>query len=161
MRKRERDDVYSVEKGVVLYSWKTPSSYGWRVYIRHEDDSTAMYAHLSAIYVEEGQQVKGSERIGSIGDTGNCPSGKHLHLSYFGKYAKELRGEYANDPTFWIQLSGNWPTNTKVSGGFHALYRDATGNEYEHEGIDLYYSKLIDGWEEGNIDPMIQDMRIV
>jgi hypothetical protein len=158
-RLRKRDDVYNVESGEVLLILTT-GAYGIHVYIRHEDGSTAMYAHLASTHLKVEEYVEGSELIGVMGETGNCPSGIHLHISYFGKYAKELRGEHACDPTFWIQLSGNWPTNTMVSGGFHALYKDADGNEYEHEGIDLYYTQLLPNWTEGNIDPMIQDMRI-
>jgi murein DD-endopeptidase MepM/ murein hydrolase activator NlpD len=158
-RERKRDDIYAVESGEIILVLTT-GAYGIHPYIRHADGSTAMYAHLQSTPLKVGDTVEGGEFIGVMGDTGNCPSGTHLHISYFGKYAKELRGEYANDPTFWVQLN-HWPTNTKVSGGFGEIYKNVKGKEYPHEGIDFYYSKLINGWEGGNIDPMNQDMRMV
>ena len=160
VRKRERDDVYAVEGGTVLYALKTKSEYGYRIYIRHVDGSTAMYGHLESFNIKAGDVVESKDFIGTMGETGNCPSGKHLHINYFGKYALSLTGKDTSDPTFWIMLSDSWPTNTKCSGGYHAVYTDSEDNEYLHEGFDLSYTHLIAGWEHGNINAMIQDMRI-
>ena len=156
---RLRDDIYAVEGGVVFLVLTSASAYGNRIYIRHDDGSTAMYAHLSKFECSQGDCIQAGDKIGVMGDTGNG-SGTHLHISYFSKYAKELRGEYASDPTYWIILSGFWPTNTKVSGGYQEMYKDANGNSYPHEGIDFCYSELIDGWANTKIDTMAQDMRI-
>ena len=52
---------------------------GQYVVIRHPDGSETVYAHLSAIYVTQGQTVAQGEQIGAIGCTGYC-TGPHLHF---------------------------------------------------------------------------------
>ncbi len=165
IRVRERDDVYAVEGGTVLlalpeYSksgkW---SAYGNRVYIRHSDGSTAMYGHLDSYSVEVGQVLEEGEYFAVIGDTGNSPSGKHLHINLFTKNAPALTGAHTVDPTFWIQLH-TYPTNTIVTGGYKAVYTDRNGNKYEHEGLDTGYTTLIPGYEDG-VDALMQDYRTI
>ncbi len=56
---------------------------GWglgnHVTIEHDDGSRTVYAHLSDIYVAQGQYVAQGEAIGAIGCTGYC-TGPHLHF---------------------------------------------------------------------------------
>ncbi|MEE8346638.1 MAG: M23 family metallopeptidase, partial [Dehalococcoidia bacterium] len=52
---------------------------GEYVIIRHPDGSETVYAHLSAIYVSQGQTVAQGEQVGAIGCTGYC-TGPHLHF---------------------------------------------------------------------------------
>lgn len=60
---------------VVYGDW----GYGNYIIIRHGDGSETLYAHLSAIYVRQGQSVSQGEGIGAIGCTGWC-TGPHLHF---------------------------------------------------------------------------------
>jgi murein DD-endopeptidase MepM/ murein hydrolase activator NlpD len=54
-------------------------SYGLYVIVDHANDLTTLYAHLSEIWVEEGQHVKAGEALGRGGTTGTSTS-EHLHF---------------------------------------------------------------------------------
>ncbi|MCL2755411.1 MAG: M23 family metallopeptidase, partial [Oscillospiraceae bacterium] len=52
---------------------------GHTVIIRHSNGLRTLYAHASAIYVKEGQQVAQGELIAAVGSTGRS-SGNHVHF---------------------------------------------------------------------------------
>lgn len=55
------------------------SSYGYVIYINHEDGRQTRYAHLSKVLVSAGQWVKQGEKIALSGNTG-ISSGPHIHF---------------------------------------------------------------------------------
>lgn len=55
---------------------------GGTVMVDHGHGVQSLYAHLSAIDVEVGQQLSRGERLGAIGSTGRS-TGPHLHLSLY------------------------------------------------------------------------------
>ena len=63
---------------VVLASWND-WGLGYHVIIQHDDGSRTVYAHLSDIWVTQGQYVGQGEAIGGLGCTGYC-TGTHLHF---------------------------------------------------------------------------------
>ena len=70
--------VYASCGGTVVRSgWS--SSYGYCIYINHEDGRQTRYAHLSKLLVSVGQTVKQGEKIALSGSTG-VSSGPHLHF---------------------------------------------------------------------------------
>lgn len=58
--------------------------YTWGNYVRilHPNGYRTLYAHLAMPKVQVGQQVRGGQVIGVMGNTGNS-TGKHLHLELF------------------------------------------------------------------------------
>lgn len=69
--------VYASEGGTVLFAgWK--GGYGNMVEIRHRN-TTTRYGHLSALYVQTGQEVKKKHLIGRVGSSG-LSTGPHLHF---------------------------------------------------------------------------------
>jgi len=61
-------DIVSVGAGKVLYAgWFL--GYGKLIIIDHGNGYNTIYAHTSEIAVHEGQQIKGGERIATVGDT--------------------------------------------------------------------------------------------
>jgi murein DD-endopeptidase MepM/ murein hydrolase activator NlpD len=70
--------VRSVGDGVVDFAgWQ--NGYGNVVQIRHSNDRTTLYGHLSRIDVRKGQHVDQGVRIGAVGATG-WATGPHLHF---------------------------------------------------------------------------------
>lgn len=65
--------------GQVVLTVYSGAGYGNHVVIRHADGSQTLYAHLSEIWVSNGQQVSQGDAIGAVGCTGWC-TGSHLHF---------------------------------------------------------------------------------
>ena len=96
----EGSPIYSIGDGVVLKSvpvCKSCSTWsnGNYIVIQHADNYYSLYAHLSALYVTEGQTVSKGDKIGAMGHTGYS-FGTHLHLSLF--YGVPYAGGKAIDP---------------------------------------------------------------
>jgi LysM repeat protein len=53
--------------------------YGNYIVVQHSNGTQTLYAHLSAIYVNQGQTVEQGVTIGAVGNTGRS-SGPHLHF---------------------------------------------------------------------------------
>lgn len=81
-------EVLAVEDGLVI-STGYLGAYGNHIIIDHGGGFSTMYAHLSAILVAEGQEVKRGQVIGRVGSTG-WSTGPHLH------FETHLRGEPTN-----------------------------------------------------------------
>jgi len=71
--------VVAASSGTVVLATYLDWGLGTYVVIRHADGSETVYAHLSAVYVAQGQSVAQGEQIGAIGCTGYC-TGPHLHF---------------------------------------------------------------------------------
>lgn len=52
---------------------------GWCLYIRDVNDNVHVFAHLSQIYVKEGQIVKRDTFVAKTGNTGTITTAPHLH----------------------------------------------------------------------------------
>jgi murein DD-endopeptidase MepM/ murein hydrolase activator NlpD len=70
--------VLASEDGVVIYAGGA-SGYGTLVVVAHGDRITSSYAHVSAMFVSEGERVSRGETIARIGNEGNS-TGPHLHF---------------------------------------------------------------------------------
>ena len=81
--------VYAVAKGKVVVSDYDQYS-GNKIAIRHADNSTSFYMHLSSRGVGVGAQVTGGQVIGRVGSTGRS-TGPHLHLGF-----KNAQGQWIN-----------------------------------------------------------------
>jgi murein DD-endopeptidase MepM/ murein hydrolase activator NlpD len=73
------DLVYSIMAGKVLAVSYSRYNYGNAIIIDHGNNLTSLYAHLSRIHVNKGQEVTTKTIIGEIGASGRA-SGDHLHL---------------------------------------------------------------------------------
>lgn len=73
------DPVTTFLQGEVIGTYVTSKGYGNYVVVDHGYNLTSIYAHLSAIEVEQGQDVEPGDLIGRMGTTGNS-TGVHLHF---------------------------------------------------------------------------------
>lgn len=83
--------VRSVGDGVVEFAgWQ--NGYGNVIELRHGNQRSTVYAHLSRIDVRKGQRVEQGERIGAVGTTG-WSTGPHLHFEFriAGQHQDPLR----------------------------------------------------------------------
>jgi murein DD-endopeptidase MepM/ murein hydrolase activator NlpD len=72
--------VRTVGDGVVEFAGRQ-NGYGNVVQIKHTNDRSTLYAHLSRIDVRQGQRVEQGMRIGAVGSTG-WSTGPHLHFEF-------------------------------------------------------------------------------
>jgi murein DD-endopeptidase MepM/ murein hydrolase activator NlpD len=72
--------------------------YGRVIWLDHPGDVMTVYAHLSTIRVERGQEVVGNQVIGLSGQSGNA-TGPHLHFEVW-RHGREV------DP---VPLLGGFP----------------------------------------------------
>ncbi len=71
------ESVYATANGVVEFAgWD--AGYGQSVIIDHGDGYQTRYAHMSRLFVKEGETVSQREKIGVVGSTGRS-TGPHLH----------------------------------------------------------------------------------
>lgn len=69
--------VRAAHEGVV-HNCGMAGGYG-KFIILTKGDYQTIYAHLLSVARREGERVKAGDVIGLSGNTGNCPSGWHLH----------------------------------------------------------------------------------
>ncbi|MCB1035619.1 MAG: M23 family metallopeptidase, partial [Acidobacteria bacterium] len=74
---------------------KGRESFGMLVELHHENGYRTVFAHLSAIRVEEGATVVAGETVGEVGSTGKS-TGPHLHFEVW-------RGTEALDPAAIVE----------------------------------------------------------
>lgn len=77
---RESPNIVAADSGrVTVAGWPDNSGYGNRVVVDHGNGYVTLYAHLSQIYVKQGQYVNRGEPLGRMGTTGRS-TGIHLHF---------------------------------------------------------------------------------
>ena len=72
--------VRTVGDGVVDFAGQQ-NGYGNVVQIKHSNERSTLYAHLSRIDVKKGQRIEQGQRIGAVGATG-WATGPHLHFEF-------------------------------------------------------------------------------
>jgi murein DD-endopeptidase MepM/ murein hydrolase activator NlpD len=73
------DPIRPIMVGVVKAIQESKYAYGNAIIINHGNEITSLYAHLSKILVQEGQEVTLNTIIGKMGSSGRA-FGDHLHL---------------------------------------------------------------------------------
>jgi len=77
--------VLAADGGFISFAGWTDVGYGYLIVIDHANGFATYYAHLSNVYVFEGQAVEHGQVIGAVGSTG-WSTGPHLHFEvrYYG-----------------------------------------------------------------------------
>ena len=105
--------VRAVGDGVVEFAGQQ-NGYGNIIIVKHRNDLSTVYAHLSRIDVKVGQSVAQSQFIGAVGMTG-WATGPHLHFEY------RLNGEYTDPAVIAKQDSGMTPITAASRPAFEKL----------------------------------------
>ncbi len=90
--------IYSAEDGEIVFTANQDNfcrgaGYGKVIVVKHNNNLTTLYGHLSQQSVSVGQKVKRGDVIGYMGKTG-WATGSHLHFVVFGSatyYVKPTR----------------------------------------------------------------------
>lgn len=72
-------DIVAADAGTVVLVQYLKYAYGYHVIVDHNNGYQTLYAHMSQIYVNEGQSVGKGAAIGKMGSTGRS-TGTHLHF---------------------------------------------------------------------------------
>ena len=90
-------DVAAVYAGHVVYTgWF--KGYGNLIILDHGHEYFTLYAHVAEILVKEGDDVRQSQRIGTVGDTGSLAGPRiYFEVRYQGK---------PQDPEQWLRQRG-------------------------------------------------------
>ncbi|TSC77379.1 MAG: peptidase m23, partial [Parcubacteria group bacterium Gr01-1014_33] len=87
--------VFAAEDGIIETTGDTDAgcrgaSYGKWILIRHSNNLSTLYGHLSAIGVAPGETIPRGDKIGYSGKTGYA-TGPHLHFTVFVTKAVEIK----------------------------------------------------------------------
>ncbi len=104
--------VRSVGDGLVEFSG-VQNGYGNVVIVKHRNNQTTVYAHLSRINVKRGQNIAQGENLGAVGATG-WATGPHLHFEF------RINGKY-QDPLTVARQSETIPVSAAARSAFAAL----------------------------------------
>ncbi|MDP3880822.1 MAG: peptidoglycan DD-metalloendopeptidase family protein [bacterium] len=84
------DDIFAAADGeVIAVGNHGQTQYGKYVLIKHANNLTTLYAHMSTQIVSRGQQVKRGQVVGYVGATGYV-TGPHLHFTVYWSPSVEL-----------------------------------------------------------------------
>lgn len=106
----------TVGDGVVDFAGPQ-GGYGNVVIVRHGNNHSTVYAHLSRIQVRKGQSVQKGQTIGAVGSTG-WSTGPHLHFEF------RVNGTHV-DPQKIIQQAQSTPLSPSAMAKFKATSAQA------------------------------------
>ena len=104
--------VRSVADGLVEFAG-VQSGFGNVVIVKHRNNHSTVYAHLSRISVRKGQTVAQSQNIGAVGSTG-WATGPHLHFEF------RVNGRH-QDPLTLARQSDSVPVTAASRPSFDKL----------------------------------------
>ncbi len=104
--------VRSVGDGVVDFAG-VQNGFGNVVMVKHRNNQTTVYAHLSKVAVKRGQNIAQGQNLGAVGATG-WATGPHLHFEF------RVNGKYQNPMTVARQ-SETTPVSASARPAFAAL----------------------------------------
>ncbi len=110
--------VRAVGDGVVEFAGQQ-NGYGNVLEIKHSNQRSTLYAHLSRIDVRKGQHVEQGQRVGAVGSTG-WATGPHLHFEVKVNGAQQ-------DPMLLARASETVPLSATARVEFAQLARSVKG----------------------------------
>ena len=104
--------VRSIGDGVVEFAG-VQGGFGNVVFVKHRNNHTTVYAHLSRIGVRQGQSVSQGQDLGAVGSTG-WATGPHLHFEF------RVNGQH-QDPMTIAKQNDTVPVSAAAQAQFRQL----------------------------------------
>ncbi len=104
--------VRAVGDGVVEFAG-VQNGFGNVIFVKHRNENTTVYAHLSRIDVRKGQTVSQGDHIGNVGMTG-WATGPHLHFEF------RVNGVH-QDPMTLAKQNDSRPVSPAAKAAFSQL----------------------------------------
>jgi murein DD-endopeptidase MepM/ murein hydrolase activator NlpD len=101
--------VRSVADGEVEFAG-VQNGFGNVVIVRHRNNHSTVYAHLSRIGVRRGERVNQGQNLGAVGSTG-WATGPHLHFEF------RVNGQH-QDPMTLAKQSESIPVSAAAKSAF-------------------------------------------
>ena len=105
--------VRTVGEGVVEFAG-TQNGYGNVVIVKHRNQHTTLYAHLSRIDVRKGQSLSQGQTVGAVGATG-WATGPHLHFEF------RINGQHQDPMQIAKQSDAAAPVSAAARAAFQRL----------------------------------------
>jgi lipoprotein NlpD len=83
--------IRAAAPGTVVYQGSGLRGYGKLIIIKHDSDFLSAYAHCDRIYVQEGNVIKGAQKIADMGSTGTNRVMLHFEIRYRGAPVDPLK----------------------------------------------------------------------
>ena len=94
--------VFAIANGTLVYDWRG-GCLGNVAVVEHADGMFSSYSHMAAESpIIIGTRVSQGQAIGTIGNTGTCSMGRHLHLALSTSIAGAAGGFDVIDPMAYI-----------------------------------------------------------
>jgi len=126
----EGTPIFAVKDGYVISAASTDGWLGYAIVLDHGGAYSTVYAHVSAIHVEEGQFVRQGEFIANVGSTGEA-SGPHLHFEI------RVDGRSVDPLDFYIEWGDLQPSTEVWSPPVYRAIREFPIYEIEHGNINF------------------------
>ncbi len=134
--------VVIAQKGCVEGATNCGQTYGNHIKIKHDEEIESLYAHLSQVLVNVGDEVVQGQIIGYTGNTGRS-TGPHLHFEI------RLHGEKV-DPLNYVSQ-----TNPRPSNSFILANVDDTGSTPAENKAIVCKSLLNSGYSKEAVAGML------
>lgn len=85
------DDVFASAGGRVVYAGSGIAGYGLMLIVRHNNEYLSAYGHNDVLLVEEGDSVKGGQRVARMGSSGTDTVKLHFELRRHGRPVDPLK----------------------------------------------------------------------
>jgi murein DD-endopeptidase MepM/ murein hydrolase activator NlpD len=134
----EGTPLHSVADGIISrINDEGIKSFGKSVRIKFSDGSEVIYGHLSKISVRTNDHVHAGDIVGFSGNTGNSPTGSHLHLQLITSNGKIIDPTFLTHDSWWRAiLHGHMPNTWKgalyplVDGDTHTTLSNSIGDAF-------------------------------
>lgn len=85
------EPVHSAGAGTVVYAGDGLRGYGKLLIIKHDETYLSAYAHNNKLFVKEGDEVKGNQKIAEIGSSGTDTTKLHFEIRRKGQPVDPLK----------------------------------------------------------------------